>query len=69
MADRIKLSECVSDQWAWWDAEKQAFRHVYPNELCVRICSPDHFKTAETEGRGRVMRVKVVGVEEEETEK
>lgn len=45
--------------WAWWDAERKAYRHVYPSELCVRMCSPDGYKTEEAEGRGLVVQVRV----------
>ena len=50
--------------WAWWDAEKKTFCHIYPKEICVRICSPDGFAKAEADGRGKVMRVKVSAVKE-----
>jgi hypothetical protein len=45
--------------WAWWDAEKSEYRHLYPSELVVRMCSPDHYKRAEAEGRGKVTQVLV----------
>ena len=50
--------------WAWWDAEKDKYRHLYPSELLVRMCSPDGYKTDEKEGRGRVLQVKVTPVEQ-----
>lgn len=45
--------------WAWWCAEKNEYRHLYPSELCVRMCSPDGYKRDEAEGRGKVMQVTV----------
>jgi hypothetical protein len=50
---------CSSVLWAWWDAEKSEYRHLYPSELCVRMCSPDGYKRDEAEGRGKVMQVRV----------
>jgi hypothetical protein len=45
--------------WAWWSAEKREYRHLYPSELCVRMCSPDGYASDEAAGRGRVMQVNV----------
>jgi len=45
--------------WAWWDAEQQAYKFIYPQRFCVVICSPDGFKRATREGKGKIVRVTV----------
>jgi hypothetical protein len=55
----IHQTPCTAVMWAWWDAEKSEYRHLYPSELCVRMCSPDRYKRYEAEGRGKVMQVRV----------
>jgi hypothetical protein len=45
--------------WAWWDAERQQYKFVYPKRFCVVLCSPDGFKRATREGKGKIMRVTV----------
>lgn len=45
--------------WAYWNEAKKEYRFIWPSEQCVRMCSPDGFKSDEAEGRGKVMRVKI----------
>jgi hypothetical protein len=45
--------------WAWWDAEQQTYKFIYPQRFCVVICSPDGFERATREGKGKIMRVTV----------
>ena len=52
------------EQWAWWDSEKGGYSHVYSKELCVRLCFPDHAHEQEKAGKGKVVRVKIVPIEE-----
>jgi hypothetical protein len=46
-------------QWAWWDEERQRFRHVYPSKLCVEMCFPDGGKSGIAAGRGRIVQVEI----------
>lgn len=49
--------------WAWWDAEKQEFRHVYYYKPMVQMCFPYELAIYEKQGAGKQMPVKVTIVE------
>lgn len=46
-----------SEMYAWWDEERKEFRHVYPQAICVEMCSPDGFKKSIEQGRGKILPV------------
>ncbi len=49
--------------WAWWDNERQEFRHVYPKRLCVQACFPDGGKNKIEQGLGEIMEVVITAKE------
>jgi len=46
--------------WAYWDAKKETYFHLYKSERLVRMCSPDGYEKYEKEGHGKVVPVWVV---------
>ena len=50
--------------WAWKDYEDgDSYRHIYRAKLVVEMCSPDGFKEAEKEKRGKIVEVEVKEVD------
>ena len=45
--------------WAWWDAERKQFRHVYPSRLCVEICFPYGGESKIRQGLGQIVQVTI----------
>lgn len=45
--------------WAWWDNEEETFRYIYRIRAVVEMCSPDKFESAEENGEGRIVQIKI----------
>ncbi len=51
--------------WAWYDNKKGTYHHLYPRRFQVEVCASDGFKRNIERGEGRIVRVKVRGIEED----
>ena len=54
------------EYWAWRDNKDGSYRHIYQRKIIVQMCSPDGFKEAEERGKGKLVRVRIVEVMEDE---
>ena len=44
--------------WAWYDEEGN-YRYIYPKRFLVEMCSPDGFKKAIEQGKGKIIKVSI----------
>ena len=52
--------------WAWYDAENDQYRMIYPSRFQVKMCSPDFFRRATKAREGKIVKLKVIEVEDKE---
>ena len=50
--------------WAWHDFESDMYTLIYNCKLLVEMCSPDGFKRSTELGKGKIVKLKVVEVED-----
>lgn len=53
------IEDPTGTHFAWWKEERGEFSMVYPARMLVEMCSPDHFKSDEAAGRGKLLQVRV----------
>lgn len=51
--------------WAFHDFEKEELLFIAPSKLLVQMCAPDFFAYDIEEGRGNLVRVSILELEEE----
>ncbi len=53
------IEDPTGTHFAWWGEERGYFSMVYHARMMVEMCSPDHFKSAEAKGEGKLLQVRV----------
>jgi hypothetical protein len=43
--------------FGYYDINDDEIRFIFKNELAVKMCSPDYFRSAISEGRGRIIKI------------
>ena len=51
--------------WGWHDFRTDEYCFIYPKRFQVEMCSPDGFKKKTEDGRGKIVKLKAIEVEDD----